>query len=205
MAQDPRDAQATGEGTPLVETRLDGTEVLVGVFAEREAVERAVNMLQAGGFDPATISIVAKDRATSERIAGQFADLQGGDNLTTEPEPERMEGQIEVDKVSEANPGVGVGLVAGAAAGAALGLATLALPGVGGILAAGPIAHALAGATAGAGAGAWAGSLAGVGIPNAEAAKYVEEMEEGRWIVALRTDRIDETLGIFHNAGALNV
>src|SRR5690349_21463019 len=65
MAQEPRDAQATGEGTPLVETRLDGTEVLVGVFAEREAVERAVNMLQAGGFDPATISIVAKDRATS--------------------------------------------------------------------------------------------------------------------------------------------
>ena len=194
-----------GEQAPLVETRLDGTQVLVGVFPEREAVERAINMLQAGGFDPNQVSVVAKDRATSERLAGQHAGLHSEESSLTEPEAERMEGQVEADKVSAVNEGTGVGMAAGAAAGAALGMAAMTLPGVGPILVGGPVMAALGGAAAGAGAGAWLGSALGLSTPSDDAERYSENLDEGRWIVAIRTERVDEVLGIFHNAGSLNV
>lgn len=194
----------TGAQAPLVETRIDGTQVLVGIFAEREAVERAINMLQAGGFDPHEISVVAREQPASERVAGQARELNRGSSVTTEPEAERMEGQLEADP-ERATSGTGVGLAAGAAAGAALGLAAFALPGVGALVAAGPIATVLAGTLMGAGAGAWAGSMAGIGVPQEDAARYLANLDLGQWLVAVRSNRVDEVLGIFHNAGALNV
>ena len=206
-AADAVQPQGSGldEQSALVETRLDGTQVLVGVFAEREAVERAINMLEAGGFDPSQVSVVAKDRATTERLAGQHAALHNEESGLAEPEAERMEGQVEADKVSGVNSGTGVGVVAGAAAGAALGMASMALPGIGPILVGGPAMAALGGAAAGAGAGAWLGSAIGLSTPTDDAERYTQNFEEGRWIVAIRTDRVDEVLGIFHNAGSLNV
>lgn len=191
-----------GEG---VETRIDGTQVLVGLFAEREMVERAMHMLQNGGFDPQEISIVGKDAVPKETLIGHLSEMNGTEAKAAEPEPERMEGQVEAGKVTEANAGTGVGLVTGAAAGAALGLAVVAIPGVGPLLAAGPIAGALGGAAIGAGAGVWAGSLTGVGIGKEDADKYMSAIELGQWIIAVRTDRVDEVLGVFHNAGALNI
>ena len=201
-----RPQEVTGhDDAALVETRLDGTQVLIGVFAEAEAVERALRMMEAGGFDPRQVSIVAKDRATSDRIAAQSAALHGEESHLAEPEAERMEGQVEVDKVSAVNPGTGVGLATGAAVGAALGMAAMTLPGIGPVLVGGPLMAAAGGAAAGAGAGAWLGSAIGMDIPTDDADRYTQNLEEGRWIVALRTDRVDEVLGIFHNAGALNV
>lgn len=192
----------TGAG---LETPIDGTQVLVGLFAEREMVERAMHMLQNGGFAPQEISIVGKDAVRKETLVGHLTEMTGVEVWAAEPEPERMESQVEAGKVTEANTGTGVGLVTGAAAGAALGLAVVAIPGVGPLLAAGPIAGALGGAAIGAGAGVWAGSLAGVGIGKEDAAKYMRAIELGQWIVAVRTDRVDEALGVFHNAGALNI
>lgn len=191
-----------GEG---LETPIDGTQVLVGLFAEREMVERAMHMLQNGGFDPREISIVGKDSVPREILIGHLAEMNGAEAKAAEPEPERMESQVEAGKVTEVNAGTGVGLVTGAAAGAALGLAVVAIPGVGPLLAAGPIAGALGGAAIGAGAGVWAGSLTGVGIGREDAYKYMTAIEQGQWIIAVRTDRVDEALGVFHNAGALNI
>lgn len=188
-----------------IETRIDGTQVLVGIFAEREMAERAIHMLRNGGFDPEDISVVGKDTVPVETLVGHVTEMNRSESLSAEPEPERMGGQVEVGKVTEANSGTGVGLVTGAAAGALLGVATIALPGVGSLVAAGPIAAALGGAALGAGAGAWAGSLTGVGIEKHDAEKYMSAVELGQWVVAIRTDRVDEVLGVFHNAGALNM
>lgn len=196
----PTDVPAEG-----VETRIDGTQVLVGIFAERELVERAMHMLQNGGFDPQEISIVGKDRVPKETLAGHLAEMNSDEAKFAEPEPERMGGQVEAGKVTEANKGTGVGLVTGAVAGAALGLAVVAIPGVGPLLAAGPVAGALGGAAVGAGAGVWTGSLTGFGIEKEDADKYMTAIDLGQWIVAVRTDRVDEVLGVFHNAGALNI
>lgn len=204
MQPNTQNVAATGDSHGLVERRLDGTQILVGVFEEQRSVERAINMLQAGGFDPQHVSVVVKDKATADRITGMADAHSEQTSRAAEPEPERMVGQVEVDKVSSASAGTAVGLSAGAAAGAALGLAAMAIPGVGPIMAAGPIAHALMGASVGAGAGAWAGSLTGMGIASNDADSYAGNLDEGRWLVAVRTDRVDETVGILRNAGALN-
>jgi len=72
------------------------------------------------------------------------------------------------------------GAIAGGALGGAAGLAVslmgLAIPGVGPILAAGPIAAALAGAGAGAVAGGVIGALTDVGISEGDAQVYAESV-----------------------------
>lgn len=196
------------EQRPMVQTVVEGTQVLVGIFPDLEGVSRAVNMLRAGGFDQREISILARDGldpATSDRILGQAKQLNSGDNLLTEPEAQRMEGQYEADKVTETDEGTDVGVSTGAAVGAALGLAALAVPGIGPVLAAGPVVMALGGAGIGGSAGGWIGSIAGLGIARGDAGRYVSYLEQGHWLVAVQTNRVDETLSLMHNAGALNV
>lgn len=207
MAQDTQ-GERRDEARPMFQTVVDGTQVLVGIFPDMDGVSRAVNMLRAGGFDQREISILAKDTLdpdTSDRILGQAKQLNSGDNLLAEPEPQHMEGQYEADKVTETNEGTGVGLSTGAAVGAALGLAAFAVPGIGPILAAGPVVMALSGAGIGGSAGGWIGSVAGLGIGRGDAERYVPYLEQGHWLVAVQTNRVDETLSLLHNAGALNV
>jgi len=84
------------------------------------------------------------------------------------------------------------GAIAGGALGGAAGLAVslmgLAIPGVGPILAAGPIAAALAGAGAGAVAGGVIGALTDVGISEGDAQVYAESVRRGGAVVTVRTD-----------------
>jgi hypothetical protein len=84
------------------------------------------------------------------------------------------------------------GAIAGGALGGAAGLAVslmgLAIPGVGPILAAGPIAAALAGAGAGAVAGGVIGALTDVGVSESDAQVYAESVRRGGAVVTVRTD-----------------
>jgi hypothetical protein len=84
------------------------------------------------------------------------------------------------------------GAIAGGALGGAAGLAAsllgLAIPGVGPILAAGPIAAALAGAGAGAVAGGIVGALTDVGISEDDAQFYAESVRRGGAVVTVRAD-----------------
>lgn len=90
---------------------------------------------------------------------------------------------------TEAREGAGIGAVAGGLAGGAAGiLATmglLAIPGIGPILAAGPIVALLTGATLGAAAGGVVGGLIGLGIPADEAEIYAEGIHRGGTLVTV--------------------
>lgn len=107
--------------------------------------------------------------------------------------------------------GAATGAIAGGALGGAAGLAVsllgLAIPGVGPILAAGPIAAALAGAGAGAMAGGLIGGLTDLGVPEAEAGYYAEAVRRGGALVTVRADasRIDEVEAIMHEHGAFDI
>ncbi len=59
-------------------------------------------------------------------------------------------------------------------------------PGIGPILAAGPLAMALGGAAAGAGMGGLAGSIAGLGVPTDDARSYEAEVKKGSVFVSVR-------------------
>jgi hypothetical protein len=109
---------------------------------------------------------------------------------------------------SEAAEGAGIGATAGAIAGGAAGLLAslglLAIPGIGPLLAAGPIVAILAGAGVGAAAGGLVGGLIGLGIPEHEAEIYAEGVNRGGTLLSVDAadadaDRIAAVLSQ-HNA-----
>ena len=93
------------------------------------------------------------------------------------------------DGGSEAAEGAGIGATAGAIAGGAAGLLAslglLAIPGIGPILAAGPIVAVLTGVGIGAAAGGLVGGLIGLGIPEHEAELYAEGVNRGGTLVSV--------------------
>ena len=83
----------------------------------------------------------------------------------------------------------------------------LAIPGIGAILAAGPIAAALVGAGAGAVAGGLIGGLVDLGVPETHAEYYAEAVRRGGALVTVRTDasRTDEAEKIMRENGAIDI
>ena len=96
-------------------------------------------------------------------------------------------------------------------AGLLIGIGALAVPGIGPVLAAGPLAGALGTALAGAGIGAAAGglvgALAGLGVPEEHAEYYAEGVRRGGTLVSVQTDDVnaDAAAEAMRAAGALDV
>jgi uncharacterized protein (TIGR02271 family) len=84
--------------------------------------------------------------------------------------------------------GATTGAFVGGAAGLAASLTSLAIPGFGPILAAGPIIATLTGAGIGAAAGGLIGALVDWGVPDEEAEYYTEGVRRGGTLVSVRTD-----------------
>jgi outer membrane lipoprotein SlyB len=68
------------------------------------------------------------------------------------------------------------------------GIGTLAIPGLGPFIAAGPIMGALSGAAVGATAGGVVGFLMGLGVPKYQARAYEERIQEGGYLVVVQTE-----------------
>jgi len=83
----------------------------------------------------------------------------------------------------------------------------LAIPGIGPVLAAGPIVAALAGAGAGAVAGGLIGSLTSIGVPESHAEYYAEAVRRGAALVTLQADesRVDEAERILRSNRAFDI
>jgi len=87
--------------------------------------------------------------------------------------------------------GAAIGVGTGAVLGGALAAMGLAIPGIGPVLVAGPVAAALAGASIGAAAGGVIGVLVDLGVPDEEARRYTEAVRAGATLV---TVTVDETM-----------
>lgn len=101
---------------------------------------------------------------------------------------------------------------AGGALGGALGwlasIGTLAIPGIGPFIAAGPIGSALSGATIGATISGLAGALVGLGISKFEARRYEDKIREGRILIsahALNNREKSRVTSIFKLEGAEDI
>ena len=84
--------------------------------------------------------------------------------------------------------GAGAGGVVGGTLGLLAGIGTLAIPGVGPFIAAGPIMAALSGAAVGAAVGGITGTLVGMGIPEYEAKQYEGKIREGKILISVHTE-----------------
>src|SRR6186997_176284 len=148
--------------------------------------ERIVEDLKAAGF-------------SNNDISALFPDKSGTKDFAHEQHTKAPEG---------AATGAGTGGVLGGALGWLIGIGSLAIPGVGPFIAAGPIMAALSGAAIGAAAGGIAGGLIGLGIPELEAKRYEGKVKEGNLLISVHTDNGEEikrAKEIFTNAGAQDI
>jgi hypothetical protein len=112
------------------------------------------------------------------------------------------------DAASGALAGAGTGAALGGLAGLLLAAAPLAIPGIGPIIAAGPIAAALAGAGIGAVTGGVIGSLTDLGVPEQEAHYYAEAVRRGGILVTVAAEsdaQADIAAGIMRENGAVDI
>jgi hypothetical protein len=166
-------------------------KTVAGLFESQTAAQRAIEDVRAAGFDPGRVSVIARDKERARDLADQTG----------------------AEVATGAATGAGLGALLGGAAGWLVGIGALAIPGVGPIVAAGPIAAALgtAGATAAAGAGVGVvaggliGALTGWGFSESEARAYQQGIERGDILLAVELPD-DEDAGrvedLFNRHGA---
>ena len=107
-----------------------------------------------------------------------------------------------------ASSGGATGMGVGAILGWLAGIGSLAIPGAGPFIAAGPIMAALGGAAVGGAAGGIIGALVGLGIPEYEAKRYDGKIRGGNVLISVHTDDSDkEDLAkqIYKRAGAEDI
>src|SRR5689334_24674892 len=101
-----------------------------------------------------------------------------------------------VEKGTKAPEGAATGASAGAVLGGALGwlagIGAIAIPGVGPLIAAGPILAALSGLAVGGTVGGLSGALVGAGIPEYEAQQYEGRLRGGHILMAVHADNDEE-------------
>ncbi|MEH2105715.1 histidine kinase [Nostoc sp.] len=180
----PDGANATGYVAPTPTAAHSGVaRRAIGVFSHRRDAEAALTELRDAGFPLSTVSIIAKD-TNGQGIAGVDVDRNVGTGNKAD---------------DGAKTGAATGGVLGGLTGLLVGLGTLAIPGVGPVIAGGAVATALAttlaGGAIGAAAGSIVGALAGLGIPEHKARVYNERFQKGDYLVI-----IDGTEAEIHQA-----
>lgn len=104
--------------------------------------------------------------------------------------------------------GASTGSFVGGTLGLLAGIGALATPGLGPLIAAGPLMAALSGAAVGAGVGGIAGALVGMGIPEIEARKYEGKIRGGNILIAVHTESAEDRTraeGIFRTSQAKDI
>jgi len=157
-----------------------------GILKNRAQAESVVERLQAAGF-------------ISDDVSMLFSDTTGTRDFALQHETKAPEG---------ATTGGGTGFVIGGILGWLAGIGMLAIPGVGPLIAAGPIMAALSGAAVGTVVGGIAGALIGMGVPEFEARRYESKVKEGNILVSVHADdsgKVDRAKEILKECNAEDV
>jgi hypothetical protein len=141
-----------------------------GIYPSVDQAERTVDALIAAGFSNNDISVLLPDTQSSKDFAHE--------KNTKAPEGTAT--------------GAATGGVIGGTLGLLAGIGTLAIPGVGPLIAAGPIMSALAGLGVGGAVGGLIGAMVGMGIPEYEAKRYEGWVKEGGVLLSVHCDTSDE-------------
>ena len=157
-----------------------------GIYATPSTAEAAVDHLLANGFTNSAISVLLPDDESTRAFAHE--------------------------KATKAPEGTATGAVTGSVIGGTLGLlagiGALAIPGVGPLIAAGPIMATLAGAGAGGAVGGMVGALVGMGIPEYEAKRYEGAVKDGGTLLSVHCDtseQVDAAKASLKNTGARDI
>ncbi len=153
---------------------MNKPETVLAVYDTYDTANHAIDDLVAAGFNRSNVSLAAND------VRGEYTHL--------------------ADQDVKGSEGAGFGAAVGGVTGAVASLAAIVIPGIGPIIAAGPLVALLGGATGavvGAAAGAVTGGLAAslihMGVPAEEAGYYAESVRRGGALVTVTTNTDDES------------
>jgi hypothetical protein len=157
-----------------------------GIYPTLSQLQTGVAALEARGFRTTDISVL-------------YPESLGTKDLKHEKATKAPEG---------ATTGAATGAVIGGGLAWLAAAGAIAIPGIGPLLAAGPIVAALAGAGAGGAAGGLIGALAGMGIPEYEAKRYEGRVKNGGILISVHCDDgdwADKAKDILESTGAEDV
>ncbi len=140
-----------------------------GVFPTIANAEAAVDGLTMAGFSNQAVSVLLSDQGELEEFVAEN-NTKASDGATA---------------------GAGVGGVVGGTLGLLAGIGALAIPGVGPLIAAGPIIASLAGLGVGGAMGGLVGALVGMGIPEFEAKVYDGRLKDGGVLLAVHCENFE--------------
>ena len=147
------------------------SKAVFGIATTYAQAEAIVDRLKIAGFSNNDISVLLPDK-------------EGTRDFAHEKNTKAPEG---------AAAGAGTGGVVGGVLGWLVGIGSLAIPGVGPFVAAGPIMAALSGAAVGSAVGGLTGALVGLGIPEFEAKRYEGKLKEGNILISVHSEDSKET------------
>ena len=157
-----------------------------GIYPTATNAEMAVDRLVASGYSDQDVSVLMADAYTAKEFAHE--------------------------KNTKAPEGTAAGVTTGGLIGGTLGLlagiGALAIPGVGPLIAAGPIMAALAGIGAGGAVGGVVGALVGLGIPEYEAKRYEGRVKNGGVLLSVHcatSEEISRAKDIIKSTGAEDI
>src|SRR5215470_2865070 len=164
----------------------DKKTAVFAIYSTRAGAEQAANALINAGFSSSDISVLLPENLGSREI--------GTEKATKAPEG--------------ATAGAGTGAVLGGTLGLLAGIGALAIPGVGPLIAAGPIMATLAGIGAGGAVGGFTGALIGAGIPEYEAKRYEGLLQKGGILLSVHcatSEAMDQAKHAFKATGGQDI
>lgn len=141
--------------------------VAYGIYTEQAKFESAIDALRAAGFRNSDISAVFPQRDRTGKDLAHEINTKAPEGVAT---------------------GAGTGAAVGGVLGWLVGIGAITIPGIGPLLAAGPVVAALAGAGAVGATGGLVGGLVGMGIPEVEAKRYAGRIRDGGYLLSVHCD-----------------
>jgi len=169
-------------------------KAVFGLATSDEQASRMIDRLLSSGFSSHDISALYPDPNRGKITPEPCKDIE----IDSEEFPIKSDVEKEnltLKKHSKSPEGGTIGAATGGVMGGSLGLlagiGALAIPGLGPLIAAGPIMGALSGSAVGSGIGFLIGALVGSGIPRDEAERYGSRLKGGNILISVHIDRID--------------
>ncbi len=155
--------------------RQSGDQTMVtGLFNDRPSAERAYESVTGRGYGHDDINVVMSDETRKRHFASAGTETELGNKAA-----------------KGAGVGGAIGGTVGAIAAIVAAVGTIAIPGMG-LVVAGPLVAALAGGGAGAATGGLIGALVGAGIPEERVKHYEAGIKNGGILMGVKAKNVDD-------------
>ncbi|HEX8129130.1 MAG TPA: DUF2382 domain-containing protein [Pyrinomonadaceae bacterium] len=167
-------------------------KTVIGLFDNRAEAQSVVQALVSEGFRRDDISVMSKKNEETDKRPGETVAYVEEDGE---------------EQIKDMAMGAGTGAAIGGLAGLLLSLTSLAIPGIGPVLAAGPLAAIIAGAGIGATAGGLISGLTRLGVPEEDANYYAEGVRRGGTLISVDAsdEQAERAVAIMKQHGAVEI